>query len=177
MGTTEQAAALERDAVEDFARRYGEAWASRDPELLAALCTEDVEWRDPALKEPLHGRGGVRRFATESFRMSPDFTVELTEPPYTASDRPRVLQPYRMSGTMTGPWEFLGLAATGRRFAVEGIDSWELRDGLLARYDTFWDTTTLSRQIGVLPKYGSGAERAMTRLQHVQARFQRRSAR
>jgi hypothetical protein len=78
---------------------------------------------------------------------------------------------------MTGPWEFLDLAPTGRAFEIEGIDSWVMRDGLIAGYDTFWDTSSLSRQIGVLPPVGSGAERAFARVQHVQARFQRRSAR
>jgi steroid delta-isomerase-like uncharacterized protein len=173
MGTTEQ----QTSAEAEFARSYGEAWAARDPERMASLCTEDVEWHDPALREPLHGRDGVRRFVTESFRMAPDFSVELLEAPYVSAAGPRVLQPYRMSGTMTGPWEFLGLAPTGRRFEIEGVDSWELRDGLMFRYNTFWDTTTLSRQIGVLPAYGSRAERTMTRLQHLQARLQRRAAR
>jgi steroid delta-isomerase-like uncharacterized protein len=177
MGTTEQQTTLEREFVEDFARRYMEAWESRDPDRLAELCAEGVVWCDPALREPLHGRDGVRRFVRASFEMAPDFHVESTDAPYIASTGPRVLQPYRMAGTMTGPWEFLDMAPTGRAFAIEGIDSWEMRDGLIARYDTFWDTTGMSRQLGVLPEFGSGAERAMARLQHVQARFQRRFAR
>jgi steroid delta-isomerase-like uncharacterized protein len=175
MGTTEQQATLDREFVEDFAKRYADAWASRDPERLASLCTEDVVWRDPALREPLRGRDGVRRFVTESFRMASDFSVEETEPPYISPAEPKVLQPYRMQGTMTGPWEFLDLAPTGRRFQIDGIDSWEMRDGLIAAYDTFWDTASMSRQLGVLPEHGTGAERVLARLQHVQARYQRRS--
>ena len=174
MSTTAQQTALDRASVEDFANRYDEAWRSRDPDRLAKLCTEDVVWEDPALREPLHGRDGVRRFVTESFRMAPDFTVEATEPPYVSASEPKVLLPYRMQGTMTGPWEFLELAPTGRHFVIEGIDSWTMRDGLIARYDTFWDTASMSRQLGVLPETGSGADRVFTRLQHAQARFQRR---
>ena len=177
MGTTEQRQTLDRGSVEDFARRYDEAWASRDPDRVASLCTEDVVWTDPALREPLHGRAGVCRFVSESFRMAPDFTVVTLDGPYVSPTRSRVLLPYRMSGTMTGPWVFQGVAPTGRRFEVEGIDSYEMRDGLIARYSTFWDTMGLSRQLGALPAEGSVADRALTRLQHVQARFQRRSAR
>lgn len=176
MGTTEQQT-LDRAAVEDFAERYDAAWSSRDPGRLAELCTEDVVWCDPGLREPLHGRDGARRFAAGCFRMAPDFTVEPLDAPFISPTGSRVLFPYRIRGTMTGPWVFLDTAPTGRRFSVEGIDSWELRDGLLARYNTFYDAASMSRQIGVLPEHGSGAERVMNRVQHLRARLQRRSAR
>jgi steroid delta-isomerase-like uncharacterized protein len=167
---------LQRESVEDFLHRYEAAWAARDADAIAAMCTEDVVWDDPALNETLHGRDGVRRFATETFRMVPDFAVETLDRPLISATRPRVLVPYRMTGTATGPWVFLDMAPTGRRFEIEGVDSWELRDGLIARYNTFYDGLTMSRQLGVMPSPGSGADRALTRLQHVQARFQRRSA-
>lgn len=176
MATTEQQATLDREFVEDFERRYGEAWESRDPDRLAELCTEDVVWEDPALREPLHGRDGVRRFAAATIRMCPDFEVETLGGPCISPTEPRILQPYRMRGTVTGPWEFLDMAPTGRSFEIEGIDSWEMRDGLIARYSTFYDSLDMSRQVGVLPDPGSATDRAFTRLQHVQARFQRRLA-
>ena len=174
MGTTEQQETVDREFAEDFAARYAEAWASRDPRRLAEMCTDDVEWHDPGLREPLHGHAGVERFAAAAFRMAPDFQVEETEPAYVSQVKPRILAPYRMSGTMTGPWEFFEFAPTGRRFVVEGIDSWMIRDGLIARYDTYYDSADMSRQLGVLPEVGSSADRALTRMQHVQARFQRR---
>ncbi len=174
MATTEQQETVDREFAEDFAERYGEAWASRDPRRVAELCTEDVEWHDPGLREPLHGRAGVERFVAAAFRMASDFHVDETEPVYVSSVKPRILAPYRMSGTMTGPWEFVDFAPTGRRFVVEGIDSWLMRDGLIARYDTYYDSVDMSRQLGVLPPHGSPGDRAITRLQHVQARFQRR---
>ena len=174
MRTTEQQATLDRELVEDFARRYSEAWDSRDPDRIAAGCTEDVVWNDPSIREPLHGRDGVRRFATEAFRMCPDFKVTVTDDPYISPTRPHVLIPYVMRGTATGPWAFLDMAPTGRRFEIAGIDSWEMRDGLIAVYNTFFDGLDMSRQLGVLPPQGSARDRAFTRLQHVQARFQRR---
>jgi hypothetical protein len=109
--------------------------------------------------------------------MAPDFHVDILDGPHISPTTARVLTPYRMSGTMTGPWVFRDLAPTGRRFAVEGVDSWQLRDGLLAHYSTFWDTAELSRQLGVLPADGSVADRVFGRVQHAQARFQRRSGR
>jgi hypothetical protein len=108
--------------------------------------------------------------------MAPDFTVVTLDRPSVSPARPWVFVPYRMSGTATGHWEFLDMAPTGRRFEIEGVDRWEMRDGLIARYKTFYDSLDLSRQLGVLPPPGSRGEAAITRLQHVQARFQRRAA-
>ena len=176
MATTEQKTTLDREFAEDFARRYDDAWASRDPDRVAECCTEDVVWNDPAVPEALDGRDGVRRFVAATVRMCPDFEVESLGGPCISPTAPRILQPYRMRGTVTGPWEFLDMAPTGRSFEIEGIDSWEMRDGLIARYSTFYDSLEMSRQVGVLPDHGSGAERVLGRLQHVQARFQRRSA-
>jgi steroid delta-isomerase-like uncharacterized protein len=167
---------LDREQVEEFADRYADAWARHDADAIALGCTEDVVFDDPSLREPLHGRDGVRRFANECFRMCPDFAVVPTDGPFVSAVEPRVFVPYRMSGTATGPWVFLGMAPTGRRFEVEGVDRWEMRDGLIARYTTFFDGLEMSRQLGVLPPPGSRRDRAIVRLQHVQARFQRRSS-
>ena len=169
MGTTEQQSGLERGAVEELVQRFTEAWAARDPERVAACCTEDVVWLDPVAPEPLRGRADVVRFARATFAMSPDFEVVPTEPPYLSDGGARVLLPYRMRGTMTGPWELLDLAPTGRRYEISGIDSWEVRDGLIARYETFFDAMDSARQMGMMPEQGSAGERAFRR-------FQRRSA-
>ena len=174
MATTEQQA-LDREFVEDFARNYEDAWHARDADRIAAACTEDVEWNDPALREPLHGRDGVRRFVRETVRMAPDFRVDTLSAPCIVPGEPTILVPYRMTGTATGPWEFLDMAPTGRSFEIEGVDRWEMRDGLIARYTTFYDGLDMSRQLGVVPEHGSAGDRVITRLQHVQARFQRRS--
>ena len=177
MGTTEEQATLDREFVEDFAHRYGEAWRAREPDRIAALVAEDVVWLDPALPEVLHGRDAVREFATETIRMAPDLDIEELGDPFIAPAEPRVLLRYRMAGTMTGPWKYLDVAPTGRPFSFEGVDDWVMRYGLIAEYRTHYDSMGMSRQIGLLPEHGSAAERAFARLQHAQARFQRRGAR
>lgn len=169
---------LDPEVVEDFLHSYEGAWADHDADRIAAAFTDDAVFDDPALGgQTLLGREGVRRFAAAIFEMTPDFEVVTLDRPSVSSARPWVLVPYRMSGTATGPWEFLDLAPTGRRFEVEGVDRWEMRDGLIARYMTFYDALDMSRQLGFLPPHGSRAEAAITRAQHLQARFQRRFAR
>jgi steroid delta-isomerase-like uncharacterized protein len=169
-------AALDPAFVEDFAARYLEAWNSGDGAAVAAMCSEDVSWRDAALPEVAHGRDAVRQFVEATFRAFPDFHVEELAAPIVSDAEPLVLGPYRMTGTFTSAWEPLGMAPTGARFSVEGVDSWRFRDGMLHEYATYYDSIDMARQLGVLPPIGSGAERVMRRLQPLQARFQRRRA-
>ena len=162
--------------LEDWAARYLAAWLARDVEGVVAMCTEDVTWDDPALPETYHGHDGVRRFITATFRCFPDLHVDELEPPYRSTTRTKVLVPYRLTGTMRGPWEPTNIAPTGRRVSFEGIDEWEFRGERMCRYSTKYDALDVARQMGVVPPHGSGADRLLTRLQHLQARFQRRRA-
>jgi hypothetical protein len=77
---------------------------------------------------------------------------------------------------MLGDSEDLGFAATGARICVEGIDAYDFRDELMCGCRTFYDSLDTARQLGILPAAGSPGDRLLARLQHVQARFQRRSA-
>ena len=47
------------------------AWNANDGDALAALCTEDIEWIDAAVPNPLKGRSEVARFVTFFFVMLP----------------------------------------------------------------------------------------------------------
>ena len=175
-GTTDAGAQFDPAFVEGWGKRYLEAWNSLDADGVAAMCTEDVVWNDPGLPEPAHGREGVRAFVRATADAFPDFHVEELGQSYFSADEPRVLSRYRMTGTMLGPWEYTNLAATGRRIDVLGVDEWTFRGELMSHYMTYYDSLDMARQLGILPPVGSGAERAMAGLQHLQARFQRRKA-
>jgi steroid delta-isomerase-like uncharacterized protein len=162
--------------LEDWSARYLAAWNSHDAEAIVSMCTEDVIWDDPALPETYHGHDGVRRFISATVGCFPDLQVEELEAPYRSPTSPRVLTPYRLTGTMLGPWEPTGIAPTGRRVSFEGIDQWEFRGERMCRYNTKYDLLAVARQMGVMPPQGSAGDRLMMRLQHVQARFQRRKA-
>ena len=175
-GTTEAGARLDPAFVEDWGARYLDAWNSLDVDGVAALCTEDVVWNDPGLREPVHGREGVREFVRATENAFPDFQVEELGRPYISAEEPRVLSRYRMTGTMLGPWPYTGIAATGGRIDVVGVDEWAFSGGLMSHYETHYDSLDMARQLGILPRWGSVAERVMTRTQHLQARLQRRKA-
>lgn len=175
-GTTKAGAQLDPAFVEEWSGRYLEAWNSLDADGVAAMCTEDVVWNDAGLPEPAHGRDGVRAFVRATAHAFADFHVEELERPYISAEEPRVLGRYRMTGTMLGDWPYANLAATGRRIDVLGVDEWTFSGGLMSHYETYYDSLDMARQLGILAPVGSAADRAMARLQHLQARFQRRKA-
>lgn len=175
-GTIKARTQLDADFVEQWSERYLTAWNSHDAEAIAAMCTEDVVWKDPALPEPAHGREGVRAFIGATARAFPDFHVEEIGRPCISPAEPRVLTRYRMTGTMRGPWDYMGLAATAQRMDVLGVDEWTFEGELLSHYQTYYDSLDMTRQLGVLPPVGSASDRAMARLQHLQARVLRSKA-
>jgi len=168
MSTEPTTATLDRGFLEEYGHRWLDAWNVRDGEALAALCTEDVEFTDPAIGT-VRGRAAVADWVRACDRAFPDYRFEEPEPPYISSDRPKAIVPWRMIGTNTGPIEPPGFAATGRAFVLDGVDHWWFRDGLVERYRADYDLNGLLRQLGIVPASGSRAERAMVLLQRAGA--------
>ena len=166
---------LDEAFVDDFAHRWAAAWEARDGEALGRLCTEDVEFFDPAIGT-VHGRAAVADWVRTCARAFPDYRFEEPEPPYIARDRPKVIFVWRMTGTNTGPIEPPGFAPTGKPIVLDGVDHWWFRDGLVERYRADYDSTGLSRQLGLVPPLGSRAEKGMVALQRLGARVRRRRA-
>jgi steroid delta-isomerase-like uncharacterized protein len=173
MSTETNAARLDRGFLEAFGHRWLDAWNRHDAEALAALCSEDVEFTDPAIGT-VHGRAAVAGWVRTCDRAFPDYRFEEPEPPYRSDDRPKAIVPWRMLGTNTGPIEPPGFAATGRAFVLDGVDHWWFDDGLVRRYRADYDLNGLLRQLGIVPPPGSRGERAMVLLQRAGARVKRR---
>ena len=165
--------ALSPSSVREFAARYLDAWNRQDPSAMEELVTEDVLWSDPALPEPARGVAAVQEFMRASWQAFPDLRFEEPNPPHVSINGDQVAWAWRMHGTMTGRIDPPGFAPTGKSMTVDGVDLWIFRDGRIATYRAFYDLTDLSRQLGIMPLPGSGAERAMVVGQRLQARFQR----
>jgi len=159
--------------LEDFGQRWLAAWNERDPQGLAALCTEDVEFFDPAIGT-VHGRGPVADWVRTCIRAFPDYRFEEPEGAYLSTEQPKAILPWRMAGTNPGPIDPPGFVATGRAIVVDGVDHWWFRDGLVARYRADYDSLGLMRQLGLVPESGSRGERGMVSLQRLGARLRRR---
>ena len=88
-----------------FLQRFHGAANAHDAEAVAALCTDDVIWEDPAAPHTLHGRAEVLGFHRDiMFPALPDTRIELISGPYIAADGMGVAARVRISGTMTGPF-------------------------------------------------------------------------
>jgi predicted ester cyclase len=162
----------------DFLQRLHAAVNAHDARAVAALCSEDVLWTDPAAPEPLRGREAVYRFHRDlMFRALPDVTVELIDGPYLAVDGAGVAARLRIRGTMTGPLAPPGFAPTGAPIEFESAEFSRFEGGLLKRHTVVLDMLALARQIGAVPKAGTVADRIGVRLQHLTARRARRRRR
>ena len=165
---------VQTPALQEFTQRYQAAWNGRDASAMDALVTDDVEWIDPALPEPLHGPAAVRGFMEDSWRAFPDLRFDEPDPPFLVENGDEVAWAWRMHGTFNGPMDPPGFAPTGRTMTVQGIDQWIMRDGKIARYRAYWDVMDLAVQLGIMPAPGSRAEKATVALQRLQARFMRK---
>jgi steroid delta-isomerase-like uncharacterized protein len=174
-GMSEKAAGnvLDPAFLDDFGQQWLDAWNRHDGEALAVLCTEDVEFFDPAI-QTIHGRAAVADWLAACARWFPDYRFEDPEPPYAARDRAEAILPWKMIGTHRGEIEPPGFAPTGRSFAIEGVDHWWFRDGLVERCRAIYDINGMMRQLGIVPPPGSRGERAMVRLQRLGMRLKRR---
>lgn len=173
---------LDSAFVDDFVRRFYEAWNALDGDAVAALCTEDVLWDEPIIPRAARGRDEVAAFVVATREATPDFHIERLSEPYISATEPKVLQPYRMTATQTGIWSYTGLLPTGYRIEAPAVDEWTFRGELLCHYVTYYDTLDTCRQLGNMPpwgwiengeKRGHAADRMLTGITNLQTRLRR----
>jgi len=123
------------ETLPEFAQRYGRAWAAHDPEAITALHTEDSVFHLHDISPAATGRTAVRDLITALLAATPDVRFQ---PVRVHFGRDHFVSEYLMSGTMQG-----------RAFAIEGADIFSMREGLVARKDSYLDWTAFSRQTGL----------------------------
>lgn len=158
----EAAATVDETFVRSFTERWLGAWNARDPDRIVSLCTEDIVYEDPAIPNESHsvkGRDETRRFLEEFFVTFPDLELKIPEQPLLALDNSRVAVRWDMTGTMLGPTGPPGLGPTGEFMRGQGVDLYDFRDGLLSRYQAFYDLAEWLMQMGLMPPPGSPVQR------------------
>jgi hypothetical protein len=114
---------------------YSEAWARHDPEGIAALHTEDSVFHVHDILDAFVGRPAIAEAAAGFFHDSPDLAFDRGRV-HLGEDH--IVSESVMSGT-----------PLGRQFACEGTDIFSVRDGLVARKDSYIDWLTYQAQTGV----------------------------
>ena len=119
-----------------LARAYLEAFATGDPDAVAAFVTEDfVNEHTAALGHGCEGKAEYRR-------RLPGFLASMAGLHYDVEEviaqGPRAVAAYILRGTVHD-----------RPIAVRGVMRLQFRDGLIARRTDYWDSLVFQRQAGL----------------------------
>ena len=132
-------------ALHELARRFfEEVWNQGDESAIDRYIAEHADGNDPTFGI---GREGFRaqwrqwRAAFEGLHFAVREIV---------AEGDRVVTRWTLSGRQVG--EFLGIPATGRHVAVDGMSLDTVRDGVLVAGVDAWDELGLRRQLGVIPE-------------------------
>ena len=125
-----------------------------DVAALRTMWTEDTVERFPS--GTVHGADGMVAYFETLFAALPDLRMRVVALAESGDD---VFVHWHMTGTHSGA-PFEGIAATGRRLAIDGMDHFVIRDGTIATNFVVFDQMQFARQIGMLPPDGSRGDRA-----------------
>lgn len=144
-------------SAKQVATAYFDAIKARDLDAMAAC------WR-PGSTDHFYGMAdlsvpeGLREWFGGLFRAFPDFLM-VVEDMVAYGDKAAVR--WSATGTFTGSGKFEGLAATGSRIELEGLDLLTIEDGLIVENRAYTNALEMARQMGAMPAQGSAGERAM----------------
>ena len=139
----------------EVARTIFEALSKRDLDTAMKFTTDDAVDDFVAIGE-FRGRLAIRRFFDELLAAFPDFDIAVDR--IVGDDSAAVVQ-WHAAGTFSGG-KFQGIEPTGKRVQIRGVDVMEFAEGLYVHNTIYYDGASFARQIGMLPRAGSGAEKA-----------------
>jgi predicted ester cyclase len=124
------------------------------------LAAARLAWADGAVERfPDRTCRGVAEL-TEYFQGAYDAISDWSfEPLAVVGEGEEVLAHWRLSGIHSGT--LLGIEATGRRVAIDGMDHFVVRDGRIVSNFVIFDQLDYARQLGMMPPDGSSADRAL----------------
>jgi nuclear transport factor 2 (NTF2) superfamily protein len=129
---------LDLTVLNEFAKRYAEAWCGRDPGSVAAFYSEggSLSVNDNA---PAIGREAIAAIARGFMMAFPD--MEVTMDDLAPQSRATVFH-WTLTGTNTGP------GGRGQRVRISGYEEWQIdADGLIAESKGHFDAAEYERQL------------------------------
>ena len=139
MTTDPTKTSAEPTSAVEMARALFEALKRRDVDAVLALDADDAVGDVVAVGE-FQGKPAIRDrvFGTTS----------------------RAAVQWHATGTFSGA-RFQGIEPTGKRVEIRGLDVVDVADDVVVRDTMFYDGATLARQLGMLPRRGSGTDKAL----------------
>ena len=135
---------MNREQIVAVVQTMQRAWNAKDAAALAAVHADDGVVHSPMFGE-VRGRAEIERTYREMFRSFADWDFQGQE---LIIDGDRFAQTF--TATATHSSEMFGVEPTNRRFRVQGVLVFEMRDGRIATERRLYDFTSLLVQIGVL---------------------------
>jgi steroid delta-isomerase-like uncharacterized protein len=132
-----------RDKSTDLVQSNFAAWNAHDADKVASLYTDDVMYEDVPFGLVARGHAEMRKMAAGFFASVPDLKLEVVSNKPTGNHG---LVEWVFSGTD------VGLYKTGKKFSVRGASVYELRGGKFSGNRDYYDSASIMRQVGVLPK-------------------------
>jgi steroid delta-isomerase-like uncharacterized protein len=130
---------------------------SHDLEEMLMLFHDDAV-DDFVVVGEFRGKSAIRGFFSDLFSAFPDFDIAVV---HMTGDDARAVVQWHATGTFTGT-PFQGIHPTGRGVHLRGCDVFRVEDGKLRHGTIYYDGLSFARQIGLLPREGSAADKAMT---------------
>ena len=135
---------MTRDDAVKFFTLQQTAWSARDPESLARDYTDDGTILSPIFRT-VQGKDAIRQSFDALFQMFPDWEYTGQE---LLVDGDSMAQPFIVQATHVR--EFMGLPGSGRKFEIQGVRLFKMKDDLIAYERRYYDFTGLLIQLGVL---------------------------
>ena len=125
----------------------------KDVAALKQFWTADTIERFP--DRTCRGADEIAAYFQEAFDAIPDWNMEVVSIVEQGDD---VFVHWHLTGTHNGP--LLGIEATGKPLAVDGMDHFVIRDGKVVSNFVIFDQLQYARQIGMMPPDGSAGDKA-----------------
>ncbi len=124
--------------IDDFAKRYADAWSNQNPDSVAASFSEHGSLRvndDP----PAVGRTAIAEVAKGFMTAFPDMVITLDK---LVNRSQGVEFHWTLTGTNTGP------GGTGRTVRISGYEEWQMNAvGLIADSVGHFDASDYQQQL------------------------------
>jgi steroid delta-isomerase-like uncharacterized protein len=133
-------------ANKELSRRFTELFSTGDELLADEILSPDVVFHGTAGDGELHGLDGLKAFVAGYRRAFPDARSSVED---QVAEDDKVVTRWRARGTHRG--QLGSIAATGRRFEMDGVTIERIAGGKIAEVWVARDELGLLGQLGRLP--------------------------
>ena len=135
---------MSQEKIDSFLQMVG-FWNRHDSHGAASFLTEDVNYWDITMPRFVKGREEVKKIFDSFFDVFPDLAFEVTN---IFSLDNRLACEWKMRGTQAKAMP--GIIAIGQSIEIVEASLCTFSDDKICRQVDYWDSGTLSRQLGAL---------------------------